>query len=543
MDNKKVKKFNSELPPQIILDGNLSKEKIEKIINQGHEKDCLDYKERFDCSSKNELQKSKVELVCDIISMANSNGGYIIIGISEDKSTGKFSIVGVDKDCIKKITQENIQSWLEKYIEKTVNITLKVNTINKKSTIAIFVNDSFLPVPFRVDGQYKKSNENDITKFRSGEIFIRHGSKSERANYADFINFFEKVREDERKKGTPIINRHRETIFRLDTIIHLLGGTVTHTKVLDLLHGSEEDIENKLIQVLSQNNHYLIRRLIFKEFNSLNNFMKEQGKIKNYEELIENLNRIYGKFLIRIIIIWIVALEYDAYELAESFVERMFKLYIDLDRPSSNQFSSKIDSIWFQSRIIYNVYCCGAIGIYLNKPKYVKLLLNKENPFRPDGFKNLSWFRYIFTMLSRSGELKNKSLCFNAFEFIKTNKYLLDYFSGEEELKDYLGQFDFLQCANTLVKQILENREIEVSECYPSFGAFFKKRIEPIVEKIIRTYIEKKWLPEINKSNIKKIIVELDRFANKEFGFFGPWDFGDWNSKIINNLLQQDKKD
>ncbi len=119
----------------------------------------------------------------------------------------------------------------------------------------------------------------------------------------------------------------------------------------------------------------------------------------------------------------------------------------------------------------------------------------------------------------------------------------MHHFNGEEELKDYLGQFDFLQCANTLVKQILENREIEVSECYPSFGAFFKERIEPIVEKIIRTYIEKEWLPEINKSNIKKIIVELDRFANKEFGFFGPWDFGDWNSKIINNLLQQDKKD
>ncbi len=470
--------------------------------------------------------------------MANSDGGYIIIGINEDKSTGKFNIVGVDENSIKKITQENIQTWLEKYVEKTIDFTLKVNEINGKSVIAIFVNDSSLPVPFRIDGQYKNPDGNYITKFRSGEIFVRHGSKSERANYADLINFMEKVREDERKKGAPTINRHKETIFRLDTIIYLLGGTVTHTKVLDLLHGSEDDIENKLIQVLIQKNHYLIRRLIYKEFSSLNNFIKEQYKIKNYEELIENLNRTYEKFLIRIIIIWIVALEYNAYELAEFFAERMFKLYTDLGISSPDQFSPKLDSIWFQSRIIYSVYCCGAIGIYLNKPKYVKLLLNKENPFRPDGFKDLSWFRYVLTMLSRKKLLKNNSLCFNSLEFIKISEYLLSYFNGEEELKDYLAQFDFVQCANTFAKQTLGNREIDVSECYPSFGAFYKRRIEPIVEKIIRTYIKKEWLPEINKSNITKIIVELDRFANKEFGFFGPWDFGDWDSKTISDFLK-----
>lgn len=89
-------------------------------------------------------------------------------------------------------------------------------------------------------------------------------------------------------------------------------------------------------------------------------------------------------------------------------------------------------------------------------------------------------------------------------------------------------------------KQTLGNPEIDVSECYPSFGAFYKRRTVPIVEKIIRTYIKREWLPEINKPNIIKIIVELDRFANKEFGFFGPWDFGDWNSKIISDFLKQD---
>jgi len=216
VDNKEVKKVNSEITPQIVLDGDLSKEKIEKILSLGHEKNCLDYKEKFDFCSKNALKKSKIDLLCDIISMANGGGGYIIIGVNEDKNTGKFKMVGVNEDNIKKITQENIQSWLEKYAIKTVDFALKVNEINKKNTIAIFVNGSLLPVPFRVDGQYKESNGNEITKFRSGEIFVRHGSKSERANYADIINFMEKVREDERKKGAPIVGRHREMISRLD---------------------------------------------------------------------------------------------------------------------------------------------------------------------------------------------------------------------------------------------------------------------------------------------------------------------------------------
>ena len=48
-------------------------------------------------------------------------------------------------------------------------------------------------------GIYKDEKSKDIIKFRIGEIFVRHGSKSERANYVDIINFVENIRNDERQ--------------------------------------------------------------------------------------------------------------------------------------------------------------------------------------------------------------------------------------------------------------------------------------------------------------------------------------------------------
>ena len=149
------------------------------------------------------------------------------------------------------------------------------------------------------------------------------------------------------------------------------------------------------------------------------------------------------------------------------------------------------------------------MGIYLERSEESKLLLNKGNPFMHESWKNRSWFRYILTMLAREDNLKRKSLCFKTFDFFKSNKYIVEYLEGEEEFKDYLCQFDFLQCANTLANQILNKQEMDISECYPSFGNFYKRRIEPIVERIIDTHDKGIWLPKIGKQQLKDIIITL----------------------------------
>jgi len=57
---------------QIVVDGDLSPERMRSLTELGREEERLDYKKFLDISSKSAQKRAKVELVCDLVSMANT---------------------------------------------------------------------------------------------------------------------------------------------------------------------------------------------------------------------------------------------------------------------------------------------------------------------------------------------------------------------------------------------------------------------------------------------------------------------------------------
>lgn len=513
---------------QVTVDGDVTDDKLRALIGLGCEEERLDYKESLDCERGR--KESGCELVGDIVSIVNTDGGYIVIGI-RDNGDSTWTQVGVDSAVTRLYTDDHINNLLGNYVDGKVKIVVRSTVLDGDTILALYVQRSLIPVTFRCDGNYEDANGKPGVKFHQGEYFVRHGSKSERANREDWHRLSERIRDDERQRGLTSQGRHRELVDRLDLLVTLLGGEPPSMLSLDLLNSTGEDIEDRVFRLQGiQNSRYLLRS-IKREFKSINNLAKEKCAEEEDEQLVETLDRYFVRFIRNLVPVWVVAVESEDLKLAEAVADGLFDIYI---RAASLEFKTKsrtIGSIWLQQRILYIVYCLGAWSIHENQPESARLLLGKGSPFdysKPDE----SWFRYVLTALARADELENKSLCSAAADFLEEDSYVMILFEGKDEAITYLCQFDFLQCAFTLTQGD------DYWDCYPSFGAFYKPRTEPIIIRLIGTYDQGIWLDSMDAKACATIIRVLDTNAGKEFVAFG-WTSGIWYDRKITEFMER----
>ncbi len=67
---------------RLVLDGDVSARKLLTLIGLGREEASLDYKRGYDLVGKSS-GKDKLEVVRDMVALANTNGSYIVLGVDE----------------------------------------------------------------------------------------------------------------------------------------------------------------------------------------------------------------------------------------------------------------------------------------------------------------------------------------------------------------------------------------------------------------------------------------------------------------------------
>src|SRR5271155_1225608 len=103
-------------------------DQLTAILLQGHESKDLDYKGPMSWDEAN--KKSCCGLVKDILAMANTLGGFIVIGVSEE-ATG-YSFDGVSADQAKSFDTSRLNRFLQAYADPPINTLLrKVNHAGK----------------------------------------------------------------------------------------------------------------------------------------------------------------------------------------------------------------------------------------------------------------------------------------------------------------------------------------------------------------------------------------------------------------------------
>ncbi len=509
---KRKKDNNLELGNTVALDGDLSDKKIKFLVNYiAREEEGLDFKETYAKTGK----ECEVDLVCDIVSMANTRGGYIIYGIQDNKD-GTFKTVGINPKVQKLLTPEYIMDLLPKYINANVRVNLKLSQVEGHNIIALFTDSSKLPVPFRRVANIGKEN-----KFKEGEIFVRHSAKSERANYDDWLRFNKEIREDERDQFYLGGNTQFALLERLDRIIELMGGESPEVGRLNLSKATEIVVENKFERLLTEKNNLRLKRVVKNEFYFVIKELKEMQSEVSKEVLLEKINREYDKFLNNILPIWNLSIEGENWDAKYLIRDNLIMLY---DRISGLKFAPKgIDDLYLQSKVVYLFYCLGALAIHGKRPDYASSLTHQPNAILNTKVDKKLYLD-TFYRLRKAERLDNLNLCSNVINEHGDNEYLLTIFNTRDSILEYFCRFDYYQC---LVACLYNN------EFIPSFGLYYKNKIEPFIGDIIKYRSFKDWFDTEDVELIYNSINHLENMVSRSYGIT-VYDDNEWFNPDVN---------
>ena len=152
--------------------------------NAKRESKHIDFKERIDLDQL----KDWVEIIKDIVAMANSGGGCILFGV---KNNGDPS--GWNVDSILHVDPAKITDKLSKYTgDQISDFEVKPIIRNGVEVAAIFISSSEYPIVFIHPGSYQTSSGRQDYAFAKGTIYFRHGAKSEPGNSRDMIDYIDR---------------------------------------------------------------------------------------------------------------------------------------------------------------------------------------------------------------------------------------------------------------------------------------------------------------------------------------------------------------
>lgn len=168
----------------------LTEETLVVLLNEAAERPGLDYKRECDLADA----AHRIELAKDIGAMM-IHGGYIVIGADDyGRPTGL-----VTPQHARLFDQATVHAKLGKYLADGFDLRSSEVSLDEQLFGLICV----LPhpdgwAPFKADGNYTDGKGKQQTAFRAGEVFSRHGSRSEPWSHEDVRAIREEVRRQER---------------------------------------------------------------------------------------------------------------------------------------------------------------------------------------------------------------------------------------------------------------------------------------------------------------------------------------------------------
>lgn len=154
------------------------------VAHATEETDVLDFKSGFDPRQPGEW----CELIKDIVAMANSGGGSIVIGANDDGTPS-----GYDVAILRAIDPADVANKIHKYTEQHfTDFHLQDAGIAGAPVAELSVGGVRYPIVFSAPGEYEHPPGKVKSAFRKGTVYFRHGAKSEPGTTDDLRNALER---------------------------------------------------------------------------------------------------------------------------------------------------------------------------------------------------------------------------------------------------------------------------------------------------------------------------------------------------------------
>jgi hypothetical protein len=169
----------------------LTADTLTSLLSEGTERPGLDYKQRVDLSDTKETV-----VIAKHLGAMQIEGGYIVIGADNNGQPSQK----VTESEAELFDQATVHSKVERYLAEDFDVRSTALELDGHRYGLICVlphRDGF--APFKEDGAYTDQDGKQRTVFHKGEVFARHGSKSERWNQADVRKVTLIIRHQERE--------------------------------------------------------------------------------------------------------------------------------------------------------------------------------------------------------------------------------------------------------------------------------------------------------------------------------------------------------
>ncbi|HEY9401755.1 MAG TPA: RNA-binding domain-containing protein [Pyrinomonadaceae bacterium] len=536
---------------RVSVDGDVSAAKLVHLINLQGEEDRLDYK--VECSFTRK-SKDKIEFVRDVVAMANTDGGYIVLGVREmtDGSLPRYMPEGLKPEDSGSLDISKLRQQVESFITERTNIQLQIHSLSEfddNQFALIYIPPSqHKPIIFNQAGQYRDAaTGKNETLFRSGDIVVRKGASTMIIDQSDMRRIVSEIRQREKSQWTEEILDIRALVQRLDRLIAILsGGAITNAQETfstnvnssdtydeSLFYLSPELMRNKTIELLEREKQISASRYI------QNAPALFYGHIKDVPSIDENKSsEIKDNYLVPILdsltAMGVVFIEYKQWELLASLQKSLYLLCRRAEKtPSDDQRGeTAISKTWVWQEVIIRVYALGAVLVYREHWEQAKTLIKQEVDWE-DYYRTTFWSRYFLIMVSRAQELKENGWVHPAINYIDSHTWIADlYMSDKDEITNAVVQFDFLQCVYLLTSPA----DTYAAEPYPSFAAFYQSRIEPVVLKLIQDGKLRETVKDISDERLASIILRIIKLTMHVPNSYIGWG-NSWSDKRIQHYL------
>jgi len=156
---------------------------LETAIDLKTETSSVDYKSGFDINSPADW----LEVIKDVVAIANSGGGVVIFGVADDGNASGF-----DCNALSALDPAMLTDKIYKYTGRQFGAFAFLKSARLEQMLfSIVIQPTDVPIVFSKPGTYSIGEGKQKTAFSAGTIYFRHGAKSEPGNSDDLRTFLE----------------------------------------------------------------------------------------------------------------------------------------------------------------------------------------------------------------------------------------------------------------------------------------------------------------------------------------------------------------
>lgn len=494
----------------VVVEPVVSMEKLLSLLGEQTEAPGLDYKSELDLG----CSKAVVELAKDVAAML-FDGGFIVVGVSNrGEPTGH-----VVDDQLPGFDESRLRARLRKWIPEPFELLSASHNVEGKNVVVIYVgpHKDGLAV-LRADGAYADDRGKQELVFRKGDVFVRHGTASERWEQHDVDRFRTRVRAKEReavlREIAPLVDRVTEGARALRVVE---GPIETFDWQLD-----QATFRAAVLEVLRRNDHVALRSMLLHARDDAVSMNRSDSDLDRFRVLVNRVASVVA-----------TGVEFHD-ELATNLgIVTLVEIYNRQPRSSNSWTDGDHGTLQRWLVLLSAVEALGGKAVRERDWHAVRLLTLQKPQGTSDRYS--SWMRHALTVAARAGLLPETRTDGSVIElgraFAVANPDLIrDVADDEDRLLSSICQFDFLASVAILAHD-------QNASFYPSFARFYGRRTIPVVEELLSDDDLRGSIAPVDDLELAGILRIVDRVAQKESFRFAGWD--GYESNLVQRFLAE----